>query len=92
MFYNEKLKNMDKALRRIGLSSLADKGLKVLNRAAEDAVKEAIPVFVSAVKEIKLERTGGFAASIPLQINQAAASSIAEMLSQRLLRLRGVIP
>jgi hypothetical protein len=49
------LKNMDKALRRIGLSSLADKGLKVLNRAAEDAVKEAIPVFVSAVKEIKFD-------------------------------------
>jgi hypothetical protein len=28
-------------LRSIGLSSLADEGLKVLNRAAEDAVKEA---------------------------------------------------
>jgi hypothetical protein len=27
---------------RIGLSSLADEGLKVLNRAAEDAVKEAL--------------------------------------------------
>jgi hypothetical protein len=29
----------DAGLRRIGLSSLADEGLKVLNRAAEDAVK-----------------------------------------------------
>jgi hypothetical protein len=26
----------------IGLSSLADEGLKVLNRAAEDAVKETL--------------------------------------------------
>ena len=51
----EELKKVDKALRRIGLSSLADEGLKVLNRAAEDAVKEATPVFISAVKEIKFD-------------------------------------
>ena len=48
----EELKKVDKALRDIGLSSLADEGLKVLNRAAEDAVKEATPIFVNAVKEI----------------------------------------
>ncbi|MDB9873851.1 DUF4197 domain-containing protein [Flavobacteriaceae bacterium] len=51
----EELKKVDKALRRIGLSSLADEGLKVLNRAAEDAVKEATPVFILAVKEIKFD-------------------------------------
>ncbi|HSP82434.1 MAG TPA: DUF4197 domain-containing protein, partial [Gillisia sp.] len=43
---------VDKTLRDVGLSSLADEGLKVLNRAAEDAVKEATPIFVTAVKEI----------------------------------------
>ena len=43
---------MDKALRDIGLSKLADQGLKLLNRAAEDAVKEATPIFVDAVKGI----------------------------------------
>jgi hypothetical protein len=41
---------VDQALRRIGLSSLADEGQKMLNRAAEDAVKEATPIFVSAIK------------------------------------------
>jgi len=46
------LQKVDKALRGIGLSSLADEGLKVLNRAAEDAVKEATPIFVSAVKNM----------------------------------------
>ena len=46
------LQKVDKGLRDIGLSNLADEGLKVLNRAAEDAVKEAIPVFVDAVKGI----------------------------------------
>lgn len=48
----EELQKVDKALRDIGLSSLADDGLKVLNRAAEDAVKEATPIFVDAVKGI----------------------------------------
>ena len=48
----EELKKVDKALRDIGLSSLADEGLKVLNRAAEDAVGDATPIFVNAVKDI----------------------------------------
>ena len=48
----EELQKVDDALRKIGLTSLADVGLKLLNRAAEDAVKEATPIFVNAVKEI----------------------------------------
>ncbi|TWO32634.1 DUF4197 domain-containing protein [Seonamhaeicola sediminis] len=48
----EELQKVDKTLRDIGLSKLADEGLKVLNRAAEDAVKEATPIFVDAVKDI----------------------------------------
>ncbi|WP_299556548.1 DUF4197 domain-containing protein [Seonamhaeicola sp.] len=48
----EELQKVDKTLRDIGLSKLADEGLKVLNRAAEDAVKEATPIFVDAVKGI----------------------------------------
>ncbi len=46
----EELQKVDKTLRKIGLSKLADEGLKVLNRAAEDAVGEAIPIFVDAIK------------------------------------------
>ncbi len=48
----QELHKVDKALRDVGLSKLADEGLKVLNRAAEDAVKEATPIFVDAVKGI----------------------------------------
>ncbi|HKL37066.1 MAG TPA: DUF4197 domain-containing protein [Salegentibacter sp.] len=46
------LQKVDKTLRDVGLDALADEGLKVLNRAAEEAVKEATPIFVNAVKEI----------------------------------------
>jgi hypothetical protein len=48
----EELQKVDATLRKIGLGSLADEGIKVLNRAAEDAVKEATPIFVSAVKNM----------------------------------------
>ncbi|WP_458629070.1 DUF4197 domain-containing protein [Winogradskyella sp. PC D3.3] len=51
----EELQKVDSALRKIGLSSLADEGLKVLNRAAEDAVSEATPIFVNAVKDITFD-------------------------------------
>jgi hypothetical protein len=46
------LQKVDKTLRSLGMSSLADEGLKLLNRAAEDAVKEATPIFVDAVKNM----------------------------------------
>ncbi|APQ18193.1 hypothetical protein A9200_08945 [Maribacter hydrothermalis] len=48
----EELQKVDKTLRDIGLGNLADEGLKVLNRAAEDAVSEATPIFVNAIKEM----------------------------------------
>lgn len=55
----EELRKVDTGLRRIGLSSLADEGLKVMNRAAEDAVKEATPIFVSAVKNMSFTDAKG---------------------------------
>ena len=48
----EELQKVDNTLRSVGLGSLADEGLKVLNRAAEDAVSTATPIFVDAVKQI----------------------------------------
>ncbi|HKL89932.1 MAG TPA: DUF4197 domain-containing protein [Allomuricauda sp.] len=48
----EELQKVDKTLRDIGLSGLADEGLRIINRAAEDAVGEATPIFVDAVKGI----------------------------------------
>lgn len=51
----EELQKVDKGLRDIGLGNLADEGIKALNRAAEDAVKEATPIFVSAIKDITFD-------------------------------------
>jgi len=62
------LQKVDNSLRKIGLSKLADEGLKVLNRAAEDAVGTATPIFVNAVKGI----TFADAKSILVGSNNAA--------------------
>lgn len=49
------LQKVDKKLRRIGLAKLADEGLLLLNRAAEDAVETATPIFINAVKGISFK-------------------------------------
>lgn len=48
------LQKVDKALRNFGMANLADEGLKVLNRAAEDAVKQSTPIFIDAVKNMNI--------------------------------------
>lgn len=50
----EELVKVDQTLRKMGMSNLADDGIKALNRAAEDAVKEATPIFVSAIKNMSI--------------------------------------
>ncbi|MFY7729163.1 MAG: DUF4197 domain-containing protein [Flavobacterium sp.] len=48
----EELQKVDKKLRQIGMASLADEGIKLLNRAAEKAVGDATPIFVNAITGI----------------------------------------
>jgi hypothetical protein len=45
---------VEKTLRAIGLGSLADNVVVSLNRAAEDAAKEAKPIFISAIKQMTI--------------------------------------
>ena len=53
------LRQVDSALRKIGLTSLADEGLKILNKAAESAVNEAKPIFISAIKNMTISDAMG---------------------------------
>lgn len=48
------LQKVDKALRAMGKGNLADEGIKSLNRAAEDAVNEATPIFVNSIKTMSI--------------------------------------
>ncbi|WP_237603789.1 DUF4197 domain-containing protein [Aequorivita vitellina] len=74
------LQKVDQTLRDIGLGSLADEGIKALNRAAEDAVKEATPIFVNAVKQI----TFTDAKNILLGPNNAATNYLEQRTSTAL--------
>jgi hypothetical protein len=76
----EELQIVDDGLRKIGLSNLADEGIKVLNRAAEDAVKTATPIFVNAVTEI----TFNDAKNILLGDENAATSYLQTKTSESL--------
>jgi hypothetical protein len=55
----QELQKVDQTLRQIGLGALADQGLRVLNRAAEDAVVEAKPIFVSAITGLTFQDAMG---------------------------------
>lgn len=48
--FPENAKNIESKLRSIGLGSQVDEVIVSLNRAAEDAAKEAKPIFISAIQ------------------------------------------
>ncbi|MGB4775734.1 MAG: DUF4197 domain-containing protein [Daejeonella sp.] len=54
IFFPPEAQKVEKTLRSIGLSSLADNVITSVNRAAEDAAKEAKPIFVSAIKQMTI--------------------------------------
>ncbi|MDT0622208.1 DUF4197 domain-containing protein [Croceitalea vernalis] len=76
----EELSKVDKTLRDIGLGKLADEGLKVLNNAAEDAVREATPIFVDAVKNMSFTD----AKNILLGADNAATTYLEQQTNSKL--------
>lgn len=76
----EELQKVDTGLRKIGLGSLADDGLRALNRTAEDAVKEATPIFVDDVKGMSFTD----AKNILMGNNSAATSYLQNTTSSAL--------
>ncbi len=60
----------EKTLRALGLNKLCDDMILSLNRAAEDAAKEAKPIFISAIKQMSVKD----ASNILLSNQQDAAT------------------
>lgn len=48
------VQNVENKLRQIGLGNEVDKFVLSLNRAAEDAAREAKPIFISAIKQMTI--------------------------------------
>lgn len=78
----KELDKVDKTLRNIGLGKLSDEGLKLLNRAAEDAVVEAAPIFKSAIKSMTIQDAVG----ILLGDENAATNYLQSKTTQQLVK------
>lgn len=52
-------KKAEDKLRQIGMGAEVDKFILTLNRAAEDAAKEAKPIFVTAIKSMTIQDAAG---------------------------------
>jgi len=76
----DQLQKVDQTLRDIGLGNLADRGIDILNKAAEDAVSEGIPIFVDAIQEMTITD----ARSILLGSQDAATSYLRDKTSEKL--------
>ncbi|WP_432712303.1 DUF4197 domain-containing protein [Pedobacter sp.] len=72
---------VEKTLRTLGLGSLADNVVTSLNRAAEDAAKEAKPIFVSAIKQMTITD----ATNILLGNNNAATAYFERVTTSQLM-------
>ncbi|WP_137401177.1 DUF4197 domain-containing protein [Echinicola rosea] len=51
----EDVQKVESTLRKIGLGAEVDKVITTINRGAEDAAKEARPIFISAIKQMTIQ-------------------------------------
>ncbi|GAB3535449.1 DUF4197 domain-containing protein [Pontibacter brevis] len=52
--FPEDVQRVENTLRQVGLGSEVDKFILTLNRGAEDAAKSAVPIFVSAIRQLTI--------------------------------------
>lgn len=57
--FPEDVKRVENTLRQVGLGGEVDKFILTLNRGAEDAAKSAVPIFVSAIKQMTIQDAWG---------------------------------
>lgn len=80
--FPEEAIQVERSLRKIGLGNLCDQLINSINRAAEDAVKEARPLFTQAIKEMTFKDVQGIllgserAATDYLQLSTSAGLKV----------------
>ena len=80
--FPEEAVQVERSLRKIGLGNLCDQLITSINRAAEDAVKEARPLFTQAIKDMTFKDVQGIllgserAATDYLQLSTTAGLKI----------------
>lgn len=90
-FLNPKIKipfppeaqKMESTLRKIGLGKEVDRFIKTLNRGAEEAAKEAKPIFVAAIKSMTIEDAWGILKGEPDAATQYLKRTTTSQLTQK---------
>jgi hypothetical protein len=75
------VKKVEDRLRQIGLGNEVDKFVMTLNRGAEDAAKEAKPIFISAIRQMTIQDAWGI-----LKGEQDAATQYLKRTTSALLK------
>ncbi len=81
--FPEEVKNVEARLRQIGMGGEVDKFVLALNRAAEDAAKEAKPVFVSAIKQMTIQDAAAILKGQPDAATQYLKRTISNDLTDK---------
>ncbi|MEN7548343.1 DUF4197 domain-containing protein [Rapidithrix thailandica] len=53
--FPDNVKKVETQLRALGMNEMVDKAILSMNRAAEQAAKDATPIFVSAIKQLTIQ-------------------------------------
>jgi len=77
------VKRVENTLRDIGLGSEVDKFIMTLNRGAEDAAKEAKPIFISAIKSMTIEDAWGILKGEPDAATQYLKRTTSAQLKEK---------
>lgn len=77
------VKKVEDKLRQIGLGNEVDKFVMTLNRGAEDAAKEAKPIFISAIKQMTIEDAWGILRGQPDAATQYLKRTTSAQLKEK---------
>lgn len=77
------VKKVEDRLRQIGLNNEVDKFIVTLNRGAEDAAKEAKPIFVTAIKSLTIQDAWGILKGQPDAATQYLKRTTSPQLKEK---------
>ncbi|MEK6781415.1 MAG: DUF4197 domain-containing protein [Bacteroidota bacterium] len=77
------VKKVEDKLRLLGLGSEVDKFVMTLNRGAEDAAKEAKPIFVAAIKQMTIDDAFGILKGQPDAATQFLKKTTTSQLKEK---------
>lgn len=77
------VKKVEDRLRQLGLGSKVDEFVMTLNRGAEDAAKEAKPIFISAIKQMTIDDAFGILKGQPDAATQFLKRTTSAQLKEK---------